>query len=65
MGNVEEKIKTQLFNELFADSYKMYEFIENRFNLTNEEQKVLINIVNEFTNELTIFLKNKKLSWLQ
>lgn len=62
MGNVEEKIKTQLFNELFADSYKMYEFIENRFNLTNEEQKVLINIVNEFTNELTIFLKNKKLS---
>ncbi len=62
MGNVEEKIKTQLFNELFTDTYKMYEFIENRFDLTNEDQKVLINIVNEFTNELTIFLKNKKLS---
>lgn len=62
MGNVEEKIKTQLFNELFTDSYKMYEFIENRFDLTNEEQKNLINIINGCTNELTIFLKNKKLS---
>jgi hypothetical protein len=44
MGQVEEKIKIKLFSEIFADSFKVYEFIENRFELTHEEQEVNMQI---------------------
>jgi hypothetical protein len=62
MGQVEEKIKTKLFSEIFADSFKVYEFIENRFELTHEEQEVIMKSISTCINDITIFLTDKKLS---
>jgi hypothetical protein len=62
MGQIEENIKVKIFTEIFGDSFKLYEFITNRFELTTEEQETIIQSINKCTDELTSFLSDKKLS---
>lgn len=62
MGKIEEKIKRDLLQEVFSDTYKIYEFIESRFKLENGDKQVIITKLNELNNDLTVFLKDKKLS---
>lgn len=62
MGKIEEKIKQDLMGEIFADSFKIYEFIDNRFNLSEEEKNLIISKINGLNNDLTTILKEIKLS---
>lgn len=62
MGKIEEKIKQDLMGEIFADSFKIYEFIDNRFKLSEEERTLIISKLNGLNNELTLILKEIKLS---
>lgn len=62
MGKIEEKIKNDLMQDIFSDTYKIYQFIEGRFKLEEKEKQAVITKLNNLNNELTIFLKEKKLS---
>lgn len=62
MGKIEEKIKNDLMQDIFSDTYKIYQFIEGRFKLEEKEKQEVITKLNHLNNELTIFLKDKKLS---
>ncbi len=62
MGKVEEKIKQELFQTIFNDSYKIYEFIENRFILEEEDKSNIIEKINKLNNELIAILNGVKLS---
>lgn len=62
MGKIEEKIKQDLMQEIFNDTFKVYEFIDTRFELDEENRKVIIADINELNNKLTILLKKIKLS---
>ncbi len=39
MGIVEDKIKLDLMQTIFNDSSAIFEFIENRFKLSDEQKK--------------------------
>ncbi len=62
MGAIEEKIKQDLMGQIFSDSFKIYEFIDNRFDLNEEERSLIISKLNTLNNELTQILKEIKLS---
>ena len=62
MGKVEEKIKQELFQTIFNDSYKIYEFIDNRFILEEEDKSNIIEKINRLNNELIAILNGVKLS---
>ena len=62
MGKVEEKIKQELFQTIFNDSYKIYEFIDNRFILEEEDKSNIIEKINILNNELIAILNGVKLS---
>lgn len=62
MGKIEEKIKQDLMGEIFADSFKIYEFIDSRFKLSEEERILIISKLNQLNNDLTLILKEIKLS---
>jgi hypothetical protein len=62
MGKIEEKIKQDLMSEIFADSFKIYEFIDSRFKLDEKQRSEIISKINNLNNDLTIMLKEIKLS---
>ena len=62
MEKIEEKIKQDLMGEIFADSFKIYEFIDSRFKLSEEERTLIISKLNQLNNDLTLILKEIKLS---
>ena len=62
MGKIEDKIKQDLMQTIFGDSIKIYEFIDSRFNLDEEKRAEVISKINELNNQLTIILKETKLS---
>ncbi|MDX9743828.1 MAG: hypothetical protein RBT59_08435 [Arcobacteraceae bacterium] len=62
MGKIEDKIKQDLMGEIFADSFKIYEFIDTRFKLSEEERTLIIAKINGLNNDLTNILKEIKLS---
>jgi len=62
MGKIEEKIKQDLMSEIFTDSFKIYEFIDTRFKLSEEERTLIIAKINGLNNDLTNILKEIKLS---
>jgi len=47
---------------IFNDSAAIFEFIENRFNLSDEQKKEVINKINVCNNDLNKILKEAKLS---
>lgn len=62
MGQIEEKIKQDLLNQIFSDTSKIYDFIETRFVLNDESRSKVIAQLNTLNNELTKILKETKLS---
>lgn len=62
MGAIEEKIKQDLLSQIFSDTFKIYDFIDARFNLNEEERSQVIAQINAFNDELTKTLKETKLS---
>ncbi len=61
MGIIEDKIKQDLMQEIFSDSFKIYEFIDNRFKLEENQRSEIISKINALNNELTVLLKEMKL----
>ncbi|MBU1669202.1 hypothetical protein KKC13_12350 [bacterium] len=61
MGIIEEKIKEDLMQTIFADTANLYDFIESRFTLEDEKRNELIALLNTFNNDLTLLLKSVKL----
>lgn len=62
MGKIEDKIKQDLMNEIFADTFKIYEFIDTRFKLEEKQRSDIIAKINTLNNDLTVMLKEIKLS---
>jgi len=62
MGKIEEKIKTDLMQEVFTDTFKIYEFIDTRFKLDEKTRTEVISKINSLNNDLTNLLKDIKLS---
>jgi hypothetical protein len=62
MGKIEDKIKQDLMSEIFTDTFKIYEFIDTRFKLTEKQRSDVIAKINSLNNDLTVMLKEIKLS---
>ncbi|MGB5866873.1 MAG: hypothetical protein WBG69_03265 [Arcobacteraceae bacterium] len=61
MGIIEDKIREELMSEIFTDIFKIYEFIDLRFQLSQKERIELIAKINALNNDLTVMLKDIKL----
>ncbi|MDY0320753.1 MAG: hypothetical protein RBR23_03360 [Arcobacteraceae bacterium] len=62
MGKIEEKIKQDLMSTIFTDTFKIYEFIDSRFKLDEKTRTDVISKINGLNNELTVILREVKLS---
>jgi len=62
MGIIEDKIKADLMQSVYADSIAIYEFIESRFSLDEVKRDEVIKKINTLNDELLITLKDVKLS---
>jgi len=62
MGIIEDKIKEDLMQSIFADTANIYDFIESRFALEDKKRHELIAQLNAFNNDLSLLLKSAKLS---
>ncbi|MCK9338080.1 MAG: hypothetical protein M0P43_09640 [Arcobacteraceae bacterium] len=62
MGRIEETIKKDLMSTIFTDTFKIYEFIDSRFSLDEKTRTDVISKINGLNNELTVILKDVKLS---
>ena len=62
MGKIEDKIKQDLLQEVFSDTFKIYEFIDTRFKLDEKSRGEVISKINALNNDLTNLLKDVKLS---
>ncbi|WP_428738250.1 hypothetical protein [Sulfurimonas sp.] len=62
MGMIEDKIKEDLLQTVYADSIAIYEFIESRFALSEEDRKAVIEKINTMNDGLNLVLKKVKLS---
>jgi len=62
MGKIEEKIKQDLMGTIFTDTFKIYEFIDSRFSLDEKTTSEVISKINRLNNELTVILRDVKLS---
>ena len=62
MGKIEDKIKQDLMSEIFTDTFKIYEFIDTRFKLDEKQRSEIIAKINSLNNDLTVMLKEIKLS---
>ncbi|WP_304546443.1 hypothetical protein [Sulfurimonas microaerophilic] len=62
MGKVEDKIKVDLLQNIYADTVAIYEFIESRFALAEEERQKIIERINSMNDGLVLILKDVKLS---
>jgi len=62
MGQIEERIKAELMLNIFGDTSNIYDFIESRFDLDEEQRDRFITLLNQFNNDLSTLLKEVKLS---
>ncbi|MDY0327856.1 MAG: hypothetical protein RBR07_06360 [Arcobacteraceae bacterium] len=62
MGRIEETIKKDLMSTIFTDTFKIYEFIDSRFSLDEKTRTEVISKINGLNNELTVSLREVKLS---
>jgi hypothetical protein len=61
MGIVEDKIKADLMQSVYADSISIYEFIESRFDMDDDKRDEVIKKINTLNDELLTILKDVKL----
>jgi hypothetical protein len=62
MGIVENKIKDDLLQSVYADSINIYEFIDSRFALDEKTRDEVIKKINTLNDDLISLLKDVKLS---
>lgn len=62
MGKIEDQIKVDLLQSIYADSVAIYEFIESRFALAEEERQKIIERINAMNDGLVLVLKDVKLA---
>ena len=62
MGKIEDKIKADLMQSIYADSISIYEFIESRFTLSEDKRDEVIKKINTLNDDLIGILKDVKLS---
>ena len=62
MGQIEDRIKAELMLSIFGDTSSIYDFIESRFDLDEQQRDAFIALLNQFNNDLSILLKEVKLS---
>lgn len=62
MGLIEEKIKQDLMQTIFTDSLKIYETINTRFDLTEDQKNKILEKITNLNKELNLVLKEIKLS---
>ncbi|MEA3352712.1 MAG: hypothetical protein U9Q33_02700 [Campylobacterota bacterium] len=62
MGKIEDKIKEDLVQNIFNDTFKIYEFIDSRFKLDEKTRTEVISKINSLNDDLTKILKETKLS---
>jgi hypothetical protein len=62
MGIVEDKIKADLLQSVYADSIGIYEFIDSRFALDEPTRDAVIKKINTLNDDLAKILKEVKLS---
>ncbi|WP_455756287.1 hypothetical protein [Sulfurimonas sp.] len=62
MGMIEDKIKADLMQSVYADSISIYEFIDSRFSLTEAKRDEVIKKINTLNDDLITILKGVKLS---
>jgi len=61
MGKVEDKIKAEIMQQVFLDTLKIYEFLENRFDLDEETKDKLISKLHEINSSLEDILSSRNL----
>ena len=62
MGKIEDKIKQDIMGQVFNDTFKIYEFIDGRFKLDEQNRTKIISKLNNLNDELTKILKEVRLS---
>lgn len=62
MGLIEEKIKEDMLQTIFTDTLKIYENIDNKFSLTNEQKDKVLEKITNLNKDLKEMLKEMKLS---
>ncbi len=62
MGILEEKIKQDLMQKIFTDSLKIYENIDSKFSMSNEQKDKVLEKITELNKDLQEILKELKLS---
>jgi molecular chaperone GrpE (heat shock protein) len=61
MGMIEEKIKEQIMSEIYSEVTNVYDYIENKFELTQNQQDEIIKSLNNLNSDLLKILKEAKL----
>ena len=62
MAKIQEDIKNEIFKTIFMDAIKIYEFVDARFDLSEEQKNAVALRLNAATKDLTALLKDAKLS---
>ncbi len=62
MGILEEKIKQDLMQKIFTDSLKIYENIDSKFSMSNEQKDKVLEKITDLNKDLQEILKELKLS---
>lgn len=62
MGIFEEKIKQDIVQTIFTDTLKIYEKINGKFDLKEEDKNKVLEKITSFNNDLNLILKEIKLS---
>ncbi len=62
MGKIEDSIKQDIYKTVVMDTIKMYEFINTRFDLSEEQKDAVVMKLNNLTKDLTAILDGARLS---
>lgn len=62
MGLIEDRIKQDMMQSIFTDSLKIYENIDSKFSLTNEQKDKVLEKITNLNKDLQELLKEIKLS---
>ncbi|PLY10093.1 MAG: hypothetical protein C0626_06435 [Arcobacter sp.] len=62
MGLFEDAIKQEIMQNIFADSLKMYETIDNKFKLNAQQKQQILEKISSLNSDLNTLIKDIKLS---
>lgn len=60
--SVQEKIKDQLLKEIYTDIDRMYDFMEQHFNLDETHEELVIKQLNKLKDQFYLIVTNSRLS---